>query len=439
MQSINTLIKPRWLIPVVPANTTYTDYAIAIDNGRIIDILPASKADEQYQASQTVELNQHALIPGLVNTHTHTAMTLFRGMADDMSLQDWLQSRIWPAESQWVNQRFVLDGSLLAIAEMLRSGTTCFADMYFYPDIVAKAAKQAHIRASVGLIVLDFPTVWASDANDYISKGTALHDALTHDTLLTTLFAPHAPYTVSDEPLSKIATLANELDIPVMCHVHETEQEVIDAVDKDGIRPLERLNRLGLLSPALNAVHMTQLNDDEITQIAEHGAHVIHCPESNMKLASGYCPVQQLLAAGANVALGTDGAASNNDLDMIGEMRSAALMAKNVARDATALPAFTALEMATLNGAKALGLADDIGSLEAGKAADIVAIDLSAVKTQPVYDPISQIVYAADSSQVSDVWVGGKQVLNQSRLTTIDLDNVLDQARDWRDKIQTGF
>lgn len=435
MQTIDTLIKGRWLIPVVPENTVLDDHAVAIHAGRIIDILPNNEADSLYRAANTVELSRHALLPGFVNAHNHSPMSLFRGMADDMPLMDWLQKRIWPAENRWVDESFVEDGSLLAIAEMLRSGTTCFADMYFFPDQIAKAAQRTGIRACVGLIVLDFPTVWATDADEYISKGLELHDQLLNDPLVTTMFAPHAPYTVSDGPLSRIRVLADELDIPIMCHVHETAFEVAEAEQNGGRRPLKRLESLGLVSPSLIAVHMTQLNYEEIQRVAEHGAHVIHCPESNMKLASGFCPVQALLDAGVNVALGTDGAASNNDLDMIGEMRSAALLAKNVAEDASALPAFKALKMATLNGAIALGLADRIGSLETGKYADMIAIDLNALKTQPVYDPVSQIVYSADSSQVSDVWIAGKQLLKQGELTGLDTEQLIETAKHWRNKI----
>lgn len=435
MQTIDTLIKSRWLVPVIPENTVLDDHAVAVHAGRIIDVLPNDEAENRYQANHTVELSRHALLPGFVNAHTHSPMSLFRGMADDMPLMDWLQKRIWPAEGRWVDEGFVEDGASLAIAEMLRGGTTCFADMYFFPDQVAKAAQRAGIRACVGLIVLDFPTVWANDADEYISKGLDLHDQLLNDPLVTTMFAPHAPYTVSDGPLSRLRVLADELDIPIMCHVHETAFEVAEAEQNDGRRPLKRLEALGLVSPSLIAVHMTQLNEEEIQRVAENGAHVIHCPESNMKLASGFCPVQALLDAGVNVALGTDGAASNNDLDMIGEMRSAALLAKNVAQDASALPAFKALKMATLNGAIALGLADRIGSLETGKAADIIAVDLSAIKTQPVYDPVSQIVYSADSSQVSDVWVAGRHLLKQGELTGLDIEQLIETASQWRDRI----
>ena len=435
MQTIDTLIKARWLVPVVPENTVYDHHAVAIQAGRIIDILPSHEATDRYQARELIELTKHAVIPGFINAHTHTPMTLFRGMADDMPLMDWLEKRIWPAEGRWVDERFVEDGTQLAIAEMLRNGTTCFADMYFFPDVIAKTAQAAGIRACVGLILLDFPTIWAGSPDEYISKGLELHDHLLNDPLVKTMFAPHAPYTVSDEPLSRIRIIADELEIPIQCHIHETAFEVMDAVQKTGMRPLERLDSLGLISPNLMAVHMTQLTEEEIDLIADNGANVIHCPESNLKLASGYCPIDALISAGANVALGTDGAASNNDLDMMGEMRTAALLAKNVAGNASAVPGFQALKMATLNGAISLGIADQTGSLEIGKSADCVAIDLSAIRTQPVYDVVSQIVYSADSSQITDVWVEGRQLLKQGHHTTINVEQILETAQQWRDKI----
>jgi 5-methylthioadenosine/S-adenosylhomocysteine deaminase len=435
MQTIDTLIHARWIIPVEPADAVLEHHAIACHDGKIIDILPGDQAEKQYQADSVHHLAQHILIPGLINAHTHAAMSLFRGLADDLPLMDWLQNHIWPAEGRWVNPEFVHDGTQLAIAEMLRGGTTCFNDMYFCPDVTARAADIAGIRASVGMILIDFPTVWANNADEYIHKGIEVHDHFRNNPLIHTAFAPHAPYTVSDAPLERVATLAEELDIPIHMHVHETAFEVHQA-EQQGKRPLQRMQEIGLVSPRLLAVHMTQLNDEDISMMAETGAHVVHCPESNLKLASGYCPVQALQSAGINVALGTDGAASNNDLDMIGEMRSAALLAKTVAGDASALPAMHALEMATLNGARALGLDDSIGSLKPGKAADMVALDMSDIATQPMYHPISQLVYAATRQQVTDVWVAGKQLVKDSELTTIDADAVIAKAHRWAVKIQ---
>ncbi len=435
MQTVDTLIHAEWIITVDPNNTVLAQHAIAIHDGRIIDILPSAEAREKYQSETTHNLENHALIPGLINAHTHAAMTLFRGLADDLHLMEWLQDHIWPAEGKWVSDEFVHDGTMHAAAEMLRSGTTCFNDMYFFPDITARVIDNVGMRAVVGLILIDFPTVWASDADEYISKGLEVHDHYRSNTRITTAFAPHAPYTVSDDPLQRIETLAEELDLPIHIHVHETEFEVKQAIDQTGLRPLSRLNDRGIVSPRLMAVHMTQLTDDEIELLATSNANVVHCPESNLKLASGYCPVQRLTAAGVNVALGTDGAASNNDLDMLGEMRSAALLAKTVAGDASAIPAQQALRMATINGAKALGLDELIGSLEVGKAADIVAIDMGTLETQPLYHVISQLVYSTSRNQVRHVWVAGQQLLKDNILTTIDDNEVLKKSRAWREKI----
>ncbi len=435
MQQIDTLIQARWIIPVAPAGTILEDHALAVHRGRILDLLPAIEAKVRYTPSVTHRLADHALIPGLINTHTHAAMSLFRGLADDLPLMEWLNRHVWPAESRWVGDEFVQDGVRLAAAEMLRGGTTCFNDMYFFPDDTARVCSAIGIRATVGLIVIDFPTVWARDADEYLSKGIAVHDLFRNDPLIHTAFAPHAPYTVSNGPLQRVGTLAEELDIPIHMHVHETDDEIRASLEKFGRRPLARLDGLGLLSPRLVAVHMTHLEPAETERVAACGASVVHCPESNLKLASGFCPVQKLRDLGINVALGTDGAASNNDLDMLGEMRSAALLGKAVAGSASAVPAADALRMATLNGARALGLEHLIGSLEPGKSADVAAINLGDMETQPVYHPLSQIVYAATRSQVSDVWVAGHHVLKDRALTTVDEAAVVAKAAEWRDRI----
>ncbi len=432
---VDKLLHARWVIPVAPDDRVLDHHSIAIKHGQIVAILPTFEAREQLTAKQQVELPDHALIPGLVNAHTHSPMTLFRGLADDLPLMTWLNDHIWPAEQKWVHEEFVSDGSRLAIAEMIRSGTTCFNDMYFFPDVTAHVASLAGMRAAVGLIVIDFPSSWAEDPDGYISRAIAVHDHFRSDPLISTLFAPHAPYSVSDEPLIKLRTLANEMDLPIHMHVHETEDEINLSLKAYGKRPLQRLQDLGLLSPGLVAVHTCQLNDQDFELLSASGSQVVHCPESNMKLASGFCPVEKLRQADVNIALGTDGPASNNDLDMLGEMRSAALLAKAVAGDASALPAYEALRMATVNGAKALGMGDHIGSLEVGKAADITAIDLNRIETQPVYNPISQIVYAAGREQVTDVWVAGEQLLREGNLTTIDLTATLSATEAWQNKI----
>ncbi|MBL1293660.1 MAG: TRZ/ATZ family hydrolase [Thiotrichales bacterium] len=440
MKHVDSIINGRWVIPVAdndkqPSDTVLENHAIVINNGSILTILPSDDAKQQFHSDSITQLDQHALIPGLVNSHTHAAMNLFRGIADDLPLMTWLNEHIWPAEQQWVNKEFIRDGSTLAIAEMLRGGTTCFNDMYFYPDVTAKVAVESGIRCCVGLLMLDFPTVWAKNTDEYLSKGIAVHDEFKNESLISTAFAPHAPYTVSDEPINKIRTFADEMDISIHMHIHETADEVAQAVNNSGKRPLQRLHELGLLTPRLLAVHMTQLTENEIALCAEQGVHIIHCPESNMKLASGFCPVSQLIAAGANIALGTDGAASNNDLDMFGEMRTAALIAKGVAKNASALPAAHALYCATMGGAKALGLDSKIGSLSAGKYADITAVDLSDIETRPVFDPISHLVYCAGRHQVSDVWVNGKHVLNQRQLSTLDINTIQEKCTAWQQKM----
>jgi 5-methylthioadenosine/S-adenosylhomocysteine deaminase len=435
MTAADSILHCRWIAPVEPAGTVHTDHSVVVHEGRILDILPIEQARNNYTADIEHELDGHLLIPGLVNAHTHAAMSLLRGLADDLPLHEWLNEHIWPAESRWVNEEFVHDGTQLAMAEMLRSGTTCFNDMYFFPDVTARAAAGCGIRACVGLIIIDFPTVWANDASEYISKGLNVQDRYRADPLIRTMFAPHAPYTVSDEPLQHIRVLADELDIGIHMHVHETAEEVDKALETTGSRPLSRLHALGLVGPDMLAVHMTQLSAQEVSDYAAAGGHVVHCPESNLKLASGFCPVEALSAAGINVALGTDGPASNNDLDMLGEMRTAALLGKAVSNDAGALPAHDVLQMATLNGARALGMADETGSLVKGKWADMTAVCIDTIETQPVYDPVSQLVYAGGREQVTDVWVAGQHLLKDRRLTTLDGNDILTRTRYWQENI----
>ncbi len=431
----DTLIHARWIIPVEPAGTVLEQHAIAIDQGCITALLPSTQAREQVQADAIVELPDHALIPGLINAHTHTPMSLFRGMADDMPLMDWLTRHIWPAEQRWISPEFVADGSRLAMAEMIRSGTTCFNDMYFFPDVTGQVAQDAGMRAVLGMILIDFPSAWAADSDDYLDKAIKLHDQFRNEPLIKAIFAPHAPYSVSDAPLQRVRTLASELDLPIHMHVHETTDEIQQGLDNTGQRPLARLESLNLLGPDFIAVHMTQLEDQEIDRFAASGSHLVHCPESNLKLASGFCPVARLFQAGVNVALGTDGAASNNDLDMLGEMKTAALLGKGVAQNPEALPAPQVLAMATLNGARALGLEDQTGSLEVGKAADITAIDLGQLETRPLFDPVSHIVYAAGREQVSDVWVNGCRLLRERTLTRMDHARLLASAGQWQEKL----
>ncbi len=428
------ILLPQWVVPVESPGTL-ADHAVVVQDGRILDVLPADDALARYDAGQTLALPGRALIPGLVNLHGHAAMSLLRGYADDLPLMAWLQARIWPAEKKHVSESFVRDGTLLAAAEMLSGGITACNDMYFFPQAAAEAYLQAGMRATLGMIVLEFPSAYASDADDYLAKGLAMRDELKEEPLLSFAFAPHAPYTISDATFGRINTLAEQLGAPIHTHIHETDDEIQDSLKQFGVRPLERLARLGLLGPNFIGVHAVHVNEAEIESLAAHGCHVAHCPSSNLKLASGIAPVADLVKAGVNVGLGTDGAASNNRLDLFGEMRLAALLAKGVSGDAAALPAAAALKMATLDAARALNLDDRIGSIAPGKRADLVAVDLRSPACQPVFDPVSHLVYVAGREDVTHVWVDGKLKLNERRLVDLEPDDLTGRAAYWRAKL----
>ncbi len=434
-EHIDLLLQPRWTVTVDSDDRVLTDHAVAVRDGAIVDVVPAADAHRRWPDAERRELPDHALMPGLVNAHTHAAMTLLRGFADDLPLMEWLREHMWPAEGRWVDEAFIADGTRLALAEMLAGGTTCFQDMYFFPEVTAEFTAEVGMRAVIGMILLDFPTPYADGPDQYFSKGLALHDRYRSHPLVSTAFAPHAPYTVSDDPLDRMRTYANEMDVPIQMHVQETEAECHDSVEIHGERPVARLERLGLLSPSFSAVHMTAATAHEIAAIAQSGAAVVHCPEANLKLASGFCPVKAFQDAGAVVALGTDGAASNNDLDMFGEMQTAALLGKAVAGDAGAVAAPTALRMATINGARALGLGEVTGSIEPGKAADLIAVDLGALESRPVYDVVSQLVYATGRQQVTDVWVAGQAQMRERHLLHLDRGDIVARADAWRDRV----
>ncbi|MEC9375010.1 MAG: TRZ/ATZ family hydrolase [Pseudomonadota bacterium] len=435
MSDMDFIVAPRWLIPVIPKGVTLENQAVVIKKGRIAEILPTEIAKMRFPQIEYINRPNHILTAGFINAHTHTPMTLLRGCADDLDLATWLNEHIWPLETKWVDRSFVRDGSDLAIIEMISSGTTCFHDMYLFPDETAAIAAEHCIRACVSMIVIDTATSWAKDSSEYIEKGLKVHDQYRDHPLIKTSFGPHAPYTVNEKELIQITTLSNQLEVPIHMHINETESEIDQSIDHFGLRPLQRLEKLGMLSPSLNAVHMTQLNDDEIVKLSELNVNVIHCPESNMKLASGGCRINDLLSAGVNVALGTDGAASNNDLDMLGEMKSAALLAKHIGSNACAISTSEALEMATINGAKALGLEDEIGSIEPNKAADMICIDLSAAATQPVLNPLSTLIYSASRNQVSDVWVAGKSLYKNNEFEICNQQTILKKTHEWAKKL----
>lgn len=434
-QPCDLLIEAGWVVPIEPHGVVLDDHAIAVIGGKIVAILPIAEARIRFDARETVSRPESALIPGLVNAHTHNPMTLLRGFADDLPLMEWLQGHIWPAEAAMMGPQFVGDGVALAIAEMLRGGTTCANESYFFPDVQAATYKRHGFRARIGLPVIDFPTAWASSDDEYFDRAGEVHDQWRGDPLVSMAFAPHAPYTVSDASFERIRMLADQLDLPVHLHTHETAHEVAESQRQFGQRPLARLDRLGLVNDRLIAVHMTAVSDAEIELCAHRGVSVVHCPESNLKLASGFCPVGRMQRAGLTLAIGTDGAASNNDLDMFGETRSAALLAKAVDGNTTALGSASALHAATLGGARAMGLDDRIGSIEVGKQADLACVDLGQLETQPVHHVISQLVYAAGRHQVNDVWVAGRRKLRDRELVDMDTAALIANARQWRERI----
>lgn len=435
MASLQILL-PDYVLPVRPDNVCLGDHAVIVSGGLVEAVLPRERALADYPTAARVDLPGHALLPGLINMHTHSPMTLLRGLADDLRLNAWLKEHIWPAEGRWVGRDFVSHGTELAMAEMLRAGTTCFNEMYFFPDAIAETVRAAGMRAAIGMPVIDLKTPWASDAHQCLARAREVHASLQGAERLSVTLAPHALYTVGDEALAELAELANELELPVCMHVLEIAWEIEHSRTTYQRRPLQRLHGHGLLGERFQGVHMAHLDTEDVDLLAETGTHVIHCPESNLKLASGVCPVADLLAAGVNVSVGTDGAASNNNLDLLGELRTAALLAKGTSGDPCVLNAGTALELVTINAARAMGLGDAIGSIEPGKRADFCAIDLDQPETQPLHNVLSQIVYAASNRQITDVWVDGERLLEKGELTTIDLQRVAARSRDWRERLR---
>lgn len=431
----DTRINARWLIPVEPFGVVLEHQAVILQGSRILAIVPQSEADDHYRTRETLTLDQHVVLPGLINLHGHTAMSLFRGLADDLPLMTWLNDHIWPAEGKFVSEQFVADGTRLAMAEMLRTGTTTFSDMYFFPEMSAQAAHDTGMRAQICFPLMDMPTVWGSGPEDYLHKGAELIRQWQQDDYVMPAIGPHAPYTVSDGPLRSAVALAEDTGAAVQIHLHETAFEVADALKNTGKRPLARMAELGVLSSNTQCVHMTQVDESDLLLLKQTGAHVVHCPESNLKLASGFCPVQKILNHDINVTIGTDGAASNNDLDLFGELKTAAMVAKAVANDAAALSAHRALEMATLSGARALGRDQEIGSLVAGKLADLIAVDLSDPYLQPVYDPASHLVYSNHGRAVSHSWIHGVPQLQDGVLTRIDVPDLVLRVNEWRKQI----
>lgn len=433
--SPTVLIHARYIVPVRPYDQVLEDYCVVLNGELIVSVEPFSEARLNFPGAQVIDLPNHVLLPGLINAHTHAPMTLLRGYADDLDLHVWLKEHIWPAEQQYVDREFVADGTRLALAEMIRAGTTCFNDMYFFPDTSVDVCLEVGMRASIGITIIEGETAWAADVDSYIEKGLQLRKKWISQRLISFTLAPHAPYTVSDETLDRISALSKESGMPVHMHVLETQWEARQSLQQHGMNPLERLERHGLLNSKLLAVHVTQISSADIEKLADMGVKAVHCPQSNLKLASGICPLAELLSSGVIVALGTDGAASNNDLDVLAEGQTAALLAKGITGDAKAVDASQVLDMLTINGAHALGLEESIGSIEPGKQADLCALDLSAPETQPLHHVVSQLVYSASRRQFTDVWVAGNRLLCNSELTTIDLGAVLESAQKWRSRL----
>ena len=437
MQStaVDLLINCRWIIPIVPENTVLENCSLAVNGGRIVSILPSSEAAAHFNADTVLDLDHHILMPGLINAHTHAAMNLLRGYADNLPLKIWLEEYIWPAEKRWISEAFVRDGTRLAMAEMIKSGTTCFSDMYFFAEEITREVRTSGMRCQVACTVLDFPTAGGKDADEYIHRALEVRDNCKGQDLIKVAFGPHAPYTVSDQVMQKIATYANELDMAIQIHTQETAGEVSEFLSAQGCRPLEKLQQLGILLPQTQCVHMTQVDQIDIQLLRDNNCHVIHCPESNLKLASGICPVVHLQDSGINVAIGTDSAASNNDLDLFGELKTAALLASNTAGNPAAFDAHAALRMATINGAKALGWQEEIGSLEHGKSADMIAIEIDSICQTPLYNPASQLLYTNSGTQVSHSWVAGKPLMQDKKLLTLNEQGLLETALQWQTRI----
>jgi len=435
-KNASIIISASWIFTSNSEGQLLSDYSIVIENDKIIDLVPQDKVFYEYEANDTYQLTDHILIPGLINTHTHAAMSLFKGFADDLSLQDWLNDYIWPAEKEFINSSFVKDGSILALSEMIKSGVTTFNDMYFFPDATAEAVKELGVRSNIGLVVLDFPTNYATDPEDYLLKGFEFRDKWRNEELITTSIAPHAPYSVSDEAFTLINTYSEELNINIHTHLHETQWEIEDSIEKYGITPVQRLNNLGIIGPLLMAAHCVHLNDQDMATLAKNKVSIVHNPSSNMKLGSGIADIAKMLKQNLNISLGTDSSASNNRLDIMEEMRLAALLIKGSTKSPESFSANEAIKMATINGAKALGLESIIGSIEKNKKADLVAIDLNSIENQPIYNPLTTLVYSSSRSDVSYVWIDGEIKLKDKKLVKIDEERIIQLAKKWQRKLK---
>ena len=433
--SADLIIEPTWVLPITPARTVLTGHSVAIRGANIVAIGPSQTIQQRFHTTTLQRLDGQLLMPGLVNAHGHAAMVLLRGLAEDLPLEAWLTNRIWPLEAQWISPEFVADGVALALLEMLKSGTTCFSDMYYFPELTARAARDCGMRAQVTFPLIDFANAWSKNAGDGFHKGLALHDEYRDDTLIRIGFGPHSAYALNETDLLKSLTLAEEIDAPIHMHLHETASEVAAARRQLGCTHIQRLAQIGMLVPRLQAVHLTQLDDADLDALVEGGVRAVHCPQSNLKLGSGAADIGRMRRRGLLVGLGSDGAAANNSLDMFAEARTAALLAKTVSGDPTALDAYETLELVTLGSARALGLDTVVGSIELGKAADLITIDLTHSGALPVHRPESTLLYTVSGSHVRNVWVAGRQLLADGSPTTLDENAIHSRATVWASRL----
>lgn len=434
---VQTMIHAGYVMPMTENRVVLTNHAILINEGRITAIIDPAQCTD-VTANVVYDLPDHIVLPGFVNAHTHAPMNLLRGLGADLPLMQWLQTKIWPAEGKLMSPAFCHDGALLAGEEMLASGVTCANDHYFFSADVARGLTKAGMKCSVSAIIIGFPSAMAADDAAYLRCAQELFEEFADNRCVRVTVGPHAPYTVSDTMLLAARDLSEKYNARIHMHVDETQTEIEDSLKQYGMRPIERLHKLGLLNNRFISVHTVHPDDKEIELLAQSGASIVHCPCSNLKLASGFSPVSRMMQAGINLAIGTDGVASNDKLDMLGETRLAAMLGKTVANDTTAMKVTDLLYAATMGGAKALGWDDRIGSIEAGKDADLIAVDLEATDCIPVSDAASQLLYSAGREDITHVWVDGKLVVKKQQsveLRSLSREKLQNLAKTWQNRI----
>ena len=434
---VQTVIEAGWVMPMNPKGVVLPQHSVLINEGKIVSVVPSAET-EGIEADEVIRLPDHIVLPGFVNAHTHAPMHLLRGMGADLPLMDWLQTKIWPAEGKLMSPAFCYEGSLIAGAEMLESGITCASDHYFFSEDVARGLTEAGLKCSVSGIVIGFPSAMAKTTDEYIACAEKLFERFKNDPKVRVTFGPHAPYPVDDVALIKVRELAQKHNAYIHMHVDETQSEIEGSLKQYGIRPIERLHQLGLLSEKFISVHTVKADDKELELLAKTGASVVHCPCSNLKLASGFSPIAKMMRMGINVAMGTDGVASNDKVDILGETRLAAMLGKAVCEDTTQMKVGDMLHAATLAGAKALGWDDRIGSIEKGKDADLIAVDLGNIDALPVFDPASQLLYSAGREDITHVWVDGTIVVKKQQsdgLRPIKREKAQKITKTWQNKI----